>query len=337
MKTENTKESKRQSEIISEIKGFSNSEGQVSHPVFIVIGYRFANKEKHSYPVGVYHSDVQAIDVAEKQTDYRGGKYSFSVYKTFIGTYDLDGDNYCEEIYSSKIPQHYIDGTTPSTKEEKTECNCPYCEYCRSEKAMAKTGGEVDERDLKRIENELFGNSELLTSTHLTDHSEQPLDMITGNDPFEETINWVRKQTNPLSKDLVISMLLQTREKLQQPITYTEVKWDATDSEMNDFSLAHADNILDTDNYEVEAEKEFPYDPWAADANIGKKAAQRFNMFQDYRREGFIRAMRKMSLPNKKSAEIGWDACAIEYFGDDLANDDRNKSAKQNFLLLLNK
>ena len=72
-----TEEAKIHHEIISQIKELSNSEGQVSNPVFIVIGYRYANKEKHSYPVGVYHSDAQAIDVAEKQTDYRGGKYSF--------------------------------------------------------------------------------------------------------------------------------------------------------------------------------------------------------------------------------------------------------------------
>ena len=39
----------------------------------------------------------------------------------------------------------------------------------------------------------------------------------------------------------------------------------------------------------------YPYDNWAADANIGSRAAQRYNASQDCRREGYIKCRQTTS------------------------------------------
>lgn len=55
--------------------------------VYVVIMYRFADREKHSYVLGVYDDEMLALKEAEKEQMYRGGnKYYPEVIK-----YKLNG------------------------------------------------------------------------------------------------------------------------------------------------------------------------------------------------------------------------------------------------------
>jgi len=55
--------------------------------VFVVTAYRWANKESHSYVVGIYQTENDAIYYADKEEDYRGGKYNCEIIKVSIGDY----------------------------------------------------------------------------------------------------------------------------------------------------------------------------------------------------------------------------------------------------------
>ena len=43
--------------------------------VFVVTAYRYGDKESHSYVLGVFEQRHLAIESAEQERDYRGGKY----------------------------------------------------------------------------------------------------------------------------------------------------------------------------------------------------------------------------------------------------------------------
>ena len=43
--------------------------------VYTVIAYRWGDREKHSYPVGVYSSESVARVAADAEGEWRGGKY----------------------------------------------------------------------------------------------------------------------------------------------------------------------------------------------------------------------------------------------------------------------
>lgn len=47
---------------------------------YVVIAYRWGDRERHSYPVGIFSKKKRAIDVAEEEVKFRGGKYSCVVF-----------------------------------------------------------------------------------------------------------------------------------------------------------------------------------------------------------------------------------------------------------------
>lgn len=49
--------------------------------VYTVNAYRFGNRERHSYCVGVYSKKHAALAAAVMEEDYRGGKYECEVLK----------------------------------------------------------------------------------------------------------------------------------------------------------------------------------------------------------------------------------------------------------------
>jgi len=51
----------------------------MSQYIYTVVAYRYGDREKHSYVVGVYTRDFKAIKAADVEMDYRGGKYNVEV------------------------------------------------------------------------------------------------------------------------------------------------------------------------------------------------------------------------------------------------------------------
>ena len=68
--------------------------------LYVVIAYRWGDRNNHSYPIGVFDKKGAAIDCADEHTAYRGGKYSCSVEKCALNAFD--NDNVLEKIYESK-------------------------------------------------------------------------------------------------------------------------------------------------------------------------------------------------------------------------------------------
>jgi hypothetical protein len=58
--------------------------------VFVVQAYRYSDFDKHSYVVGVYSSKKDAEAVAEREEDFRGGKYGCVVYEFELDNRDID-------------------------------------------------------------------------------------------------------------------------------------------------------------------------------------------------------------------------------------------------------
>ena len=50
--------------------------------IYVVIAYRWGDDNNHSYLVGVTPRKYRAIDMAQKENDYRCGKYTCTVYET---------------------------------------------------------------------------------------------------------------------------------------------------------------------------------------------------------------------------------------------------------------
>jgi hypothetical protein len=46
---------------------------------YTVIAYKWGERDMHSYPIGVTSRKKQAIDWAEEEEEYRGGKYACEV------------------------------------------------------------------------------------------------------------------------------------------------------------------------------------------------------------------------------------------------------------------
>lgn len=49
--------------------------------IYVIIAYRWNDSERHSYLVGTHFDLEKAKEIAEKEADCRGGKYSVRVYK----------------------------------------------------------------------------------------------------------------------------------------------------------------------------------------------------------------------------------------------------------------
>lgn len=57
---------------------------------YVVTARRFGDKEKHSYLVGVFTTKELAMQAANSQEDFRGGKYSCEILKVIEDYYDED-------------------------------------------------------------------------------------------------------------------------------------------------------------------------------------------------------------------------------------------------------
>ena len=52
--------------------------------IYVVQAYRWGNRENHSYVVGVYDTNEQAIIAADKEEEYRGMKYKCAIISTSL-------------------------------------------------------------------------------------------------------------------------------------------------------------------------------------------------------------------------------------------------------------
>jgi len=52
--------------------------------VYVVTMYRFGDREKHSYVLGVWSDKAEADKHANAEVDYRGGKYKADVLKVVV-------------------------------------------------------------------------------------------------------------------------------------------------------------------------------------------------------------------------------------------------------------
>ena len=57
---------------------------------YVVTAYRFSDRERHSYVVGVFTNPELAIEIAEQVPDERGGKYYAEVLKFQLDKLDND-------------------------------------------------------------------------------------------------------------------------------------------------------------------------------------------------------------------------------------------------------
>jgi hypothetical protein len=63
--------------------------------VYTVIAYRWGRRECHSYIVGVYETTESALQAAEIEENYRGGKYECEVMEWPLGVgQEGDRDKY---------------------------------------------------------------------------------------------------------------------------------------------------------------------------------------------------------------------------------------------------
>ena len=60
--------------------------------VYTVIMYRYADREKHSYVIGVYSNPDKAMNIGLIEESWRGGKYTCEV----LG-FDLDSEDGSDE------------------------------------------------------------------------------------------------------------------------------------------------------------------------------------------------------------------------------------------------
>jgi hypothetical protein len=69
--------------------------------MFVVVAYRFANVDLHSYVVGIFNDFDRAIEVAIKEEEYRGGKYYCRVLNIEPDVYDPEVDH--EVVWESVL------------------------------------------------------------------------------------------------------------------------------------------------------------------------------------------------------------------------------------------
>ena len=59
--------------------------------MWLVQAYRFADRERHSYVVGIYPKKAQALKAADLEDGYRGGKYAMEVTEWDVG-FGIEGN-----------------------------------------------------------------------------------------------------------------------------------------------------------------------------------------------------------------------------------------------------
>lgn len=60
--------------------------------LYSVTAYRFGNRQRHSYIVGIYSSKTKALNAANVEEDYRGGKYNCEVIQVDLDN-GIEGSN----------------------------------------------------------------------------------------------------------------------------------------------------------------------------------------------------------------------------------------------------
>ena len=78
-----------------------------SKKLYFVEARRLGNNEAHTYPLGIFTDLQKAIDVAEFETNERGGVYNAVVSEIELN-YDYSDDTQVFEIYESDIPYHHL-------------------------------------------------------------------------------------------------------------------------------------------------------------------------------------------------------------------------------------
>ena len=66
--------------------------------IYTVTAYRYGSNEKHSYIVGVYSKKLKSLQEAEKEEEFRGGKYSCEVVEWTLDS-GMAGAHFDQPIY----------------------------------------------------------------------------------------------------------------------------------------------------------------------------------------------------------------------------------------------
>jgi len=70
--------------------------------MFVVIAYRWGNRENHSYTLGCFDNIEDAKSCADSHASYRAAKYGCVVEKCVLNHFDDDSDDYTEEVYRTR-------------------------------------------------------------------------------------------------------------------------------------------------------------------------------------------------------------------------------------------
>ena len=70
----------------------------MKNKVYTVHAFRWGDREKHSYILGIYTKKSMAIESAEYEENWRGGKYSCE-----IREWEMDQKNVMDECPVSKV------------------------------------------------------------------------------------------------------------------------------------------------------------------------------------------------------------------------------------------
>lgn len=74
--------------------------------IYLVTAYRWGNREKHSYPVSIRSSLPDALDDAEREEEWRGGKYVCEVLEWELDWYVTGSDYEAKAI--KPLPERTI-------------------------------------------------------------------------------------------------------------------------------------------------------------------------------------------------------------------------------------
>lgn len=66
--------------------------------IYVVTAYRYKNKLNHSYLVGVFNNKQKALNVAEVEEEFRGGKYACEVLEGEINKWK-DNTNIMKSVF----------------------------------------------------------------------------------------------------------------------------------------------------------------------------------------------------------------------------------------------
>lgn len=70
--------------------------------MYVVTAYRWGDDESHSYLMGVFKKEGEAIKVANSHCNYRGGKYACVIEEVPLNHYSEDDHEHSKEVYRAK-------------------------------------------------------------------------------------------------------------------------------------------------------------------------------------------------------------------------------------------